>query len=1126
MKQVKILLLASMAILFTACGGGGGSSSDTATISVETPQITAIDKIKLYADDNTQPTPTIQDYVDAGVVGITAENINDVNSVVASLTANDVDTAEKIQKVVNDLGINILPTAYAGPDKVVEVNRPVSIIGNGTDIDGTIVSYEWKKGDVILATTASFNYTPQTVGIDTLTLTIIDDDGGTASDSTNITVSATPPPPDTTAPVITVNGSNPVTVNQNSSYIDAGATATDNVDGTVSVATTGTVNTSTIGVYTITYQAKDSAGNTATVTRTVNVVAVNTPDTIAPVITVLGSNPVTVNQNSSYNDAGATATDDRDGSITVIATGSVDTATVGIYTITYNAKDNAGNTAIATRTVNVNSVPVATFSSFSTNEDNEYLGKLTADDSVGESLTYIKVSEPANGNLVVNSNGDFSYIPSANYFGQDSFQYKVFDGVAYSNVKEVIITVNPINDAPIVTDINMMGHSRSILSQGIVAQDVEGEVLSYAVSTPPAFGEFNLDTLTGKFTFKPQSNIGYATAVIEVTDGKDIATLNINFDISEMQISSAIQMCDSYANGSNNFYVDNGLIKAYSKVTLNIANTLDGNISISSGKLYNGANTQIYAFTSEVQPSALVKATATYYKNATSLDNYWIIKFKDILTSTNYIARYTYDSLEGTSISSSMYISSTGTIGCYDTPYQGTYLIEEDLGFDIAPIDDMLVSEPTTVTLGLNDAIINNNADITVTLEPTTGMSAIYSNGTITIEPIDSETKANIYTVTVTASNGVNSDTEVFNVEYALHHDVTTTTEFRQALIDASQNGMNDVIVLADGIYLTTDDGLGEFSFTDNEFHKLMLKGSSPDNVILSGGNTDRVLNYFNSAGDKYDSNIKSLHLENITIENGYVDSYGAGVLSNGDVYAHSVIIKNNLVPSPYDGGGICTYYGISDYFANLYISNSIIENNSARFGGGFVSWNAEIKNSIIKDNIAQTGGGGFNAPYAQIYNSLITSNIVINTDANSFGGAFHVTFSLSLVNSLIKDNNKGITLTQDDSNFIANTVFVNNGVYDIKEYDSFLGPASVQIFNSYFNGVMDINYTGSNNLSSGNLSFVDEANEDYHLISGSALIDAGTDTATGVIVPTTDFDGNPRPVGISTDIGPYEYQQ
>ena len=58
----------------------------------------------------------------------------------------------------------------------------------------------------------------------------------------------------------------------------------------------------------------------------------------APVITITGDNPVTVEQYQTYTDAGATATD-ASGSVTVTSSGTVDTSTVGTYTITYTSTD-------------------------------------------------------------------------------------------------------------------------------------------------------------------------------------------------------------------------------------------------------------------------------------------------------------------------------------------------------------------------------------------------------------------------------------------------------------------------------------------------------------------------------------------------------------------------------------------------------------------------------------------------------------------------------------------------------------------------------------------------------------------------------------------------------------------
>jgi len=164
---------------------------------------------------------------------------------------------------------------------------------------------------------------------------------------------------DTNIPVITLLGDNPVTVVQDTTYNDAGATALDIEDGdiTASIVVTGSVDTSTLGTYVLTYNVQDAAGNfAAPVTRTVSVVEATVVDTIAPVITLLGNNPESVALGATYTDEGATALDNIDGDITanIVIVNPVDVNTIGVYTITYNVQDAAGNDAIeVTRTVDV-----------------------------------------------------------------------------------------------------------------------------------------------------------------------------------------------------------------------------------------------------------------------------------------------------------------------------------------------------------------------------------------------------------------------------------------------------------------------------------------------------------------------------------------------------------------------------------------------------------------------------------------------------------------------------------------------------------------------------------------------------------------------------------------------------
>jgi hypothetical protein len=105
------------------------------------------------------------------------------------------------------------------------------------------------------------------------------DNGNVVLTTTSNTVlwstnTATVPSADTTKPTITLSGSASMTVAQGSVFSDPGATATDNVDGNVTakIVKSGNVNTGATGVYTLSYDVKDAAGNAATtVTRTVTV---------------------------------------------------------------------------------------------------------------------------------------------------------------------------------------------------------------------------------------------------------------------------------------------------------------------------------------------------------------------------------------------------------------------------------------------------------------------------------------------------------------------------------------------------------------------------------------------------------------------------------------------------------------------------------------------------------------------------------------------------------------------------------------------------------------------------------------------------------------------------------------
>ena len=159
---------------------------------------------------------------------------------------------------------------------------------------------------------------------------------------------------DTTAPVITLIGESEITIEQGGNFTDPGATAADNVDGniTANIVVGGTVDTTAPGIYTLTYNVSDAAGNAAAQVMRVVTVA----NAIEPVITLIGESEITIEQGGNFTDPGATAADNVDGNITanIVVDGTVDTTAPGIYTLTYNVSDAAGNAAVeVTRTINV-----------------------------------------------------------------------------------------------------------------------------------------------------------------------------------------------------------------------------------------------------------------------------------------------------------------------------------------------------------------------------------------------------------------------------------------------------------------------------------------------------------------------------------------------------------------------------------------------------------------------------------------------------------------------------------------------------------------------------------------------------------------------------------------------------
>ena len=169
----------------------------------------------------------------------------------------------------------------------------------------------------------------------------------------------------------------------------------------------------------------------------------------------------------------------------------------GVDSFTYKANDGSADSNIAMVTIAViaaNTFPVAINDMESINEDaakstvapgvlgNDLLELLT-------SPTAVLVSGPLHAlSFALNTDGSFNYTPQNDYYGSDSFAYRIFDGTKYSNVGMVNVDIIPVNDVPIAQNQSVTTNENTPVIITLMGGDIDNTALTFAVATPPSHG--------------------------------------------------------------------------------------------------------------------------------------------------------------------------------------------------------------------------------------------------------------------------------------------------------------------------------------------------------------------------------------------------------------------------------------------------------------------------------------------------------------------------------------------------------------------------------------------------------------------------------------------------------------
>ncbi len=382
---------------------------------------------------------------------------------------------------VNISSVNDPPVANTdGLGTTEDTPNSVNVLANDTDVDGpsalTVTgNTNGTKGTAVCTAAGSCTYTPNPdqTGTDSFTYTVSDGLGSSVG-TVNVNITATNDPPLANPDTINTAEDSPGSVNvlTNDTDVDgpSALSVTGNTNGTKGSAVctaagncTYTPNPNQNGADSFTYTVSDgSASSVGTVN--VNIGSVNDPP-------VANADALTTNANTPGSVNVLTNDTDIDGPSPLTVTGNTNgtkgTATctaAGNCTYTPNLNESGGDSftytvfdgaSSATGTVSVtigspNSPPNAVDDFADTVQNTAVTINVLANDSDPESqpLTLVANTQPANGGVSCQPDGNCTYTPNSGFTGVDSFTYTVQDSVGATSNATVAINVSGCPEAP------------------------------------------------------------------------------------------------------------------------------------------------------------------------------------------------------------------------------------------------------------------------------------------------------------------------------------------------------------------------------------------------------------------------------------------------------------------------------------------------------------------------------------------------------------------------------------------------------------------------------------------------------------------------------------------------------
>ncbi len=545
-------------------------------------------------------------------------------------------------------------------DETLIVSAASGVLANDSDPDGDTISLETEllstvqNGQLILAPDGSFSYIPQQdfFGTDSFSYQIRDEEGLVGEASVVLTVAAQNDPPMVQDADYSTRANLPLSVaapgllayaldvdDQELSLVTQAASAP--AKGSVSLAADGSftyiANPDASGTDSFAFSVVDASGASGTGTVVINLLS----DGVAPelddaTLQVSDNNPdgyqltqlfaVDPDTNEflvfsivSGNELGLFSLTTA-GVLTVADASRMPELAGSVQSLLIQVQDSFGlidqavleiEIVSASVVANPDSYTMVQGSSLTVNP-----GVLANDtESSGATLTVSLVSGPSHGQLSLNANGSFTYVPASAFFGIDSFVYKASNGsssaqaVVELNVTEDTFTVQAIPDTYTLNE----DEALVVTSSDSVLQNDNfnaNQSLSVTLVQGPANGTLLLST-NGTFSYQPAADAhGSEHFTYRLSQGgqSDIAQVNLVItpvnDAPELQ-NASVTITDAYVN-------------LQSVVTMTLSDPDPGSYSY---EILSGNSAGVFAITS----GGVIKIANQTLLNASTTPSYSLV---------------------------------------------------------------------------------------------------------------------------------------------------------------------------------------------------------------------------------------------------------------------------------------------------------------------------------------------------------------------------------------------------------------------------------------------------------------------------------------------------------------------